>query len=102
MADQRHSTGEILGDALALTSGGHLLLGLEYTVDVEVTVEMIARAIVAALEDGSDVFIGVALAGRDRPLAAELIANAAADVAGQVGGERRRRASVRKSGKRDS
>jgi hypothetical protein len=96
MADQRHSTGEILDDAFAVTSGGQLILGLEYTTLGDVTVETITRAIVAALEDGSDVFIGVALAGRDRRLAAELIANAAADVAGQVGGERRGRRNRRR------
>ncbi|MFI5298700.1 MAG: hypothetical protein ACHREM_11430 [Polyangiales bacterium] len=95
MTDRPRPAGEILDSALALTSDGVLLIGLEYATVGDVTVEVVARAIVEALDEGSDVLVGVALAGRDRRLAAELIANAAADVAGQVGGDRRRRRASR-------
>lgn len=61
-----------------------------------------ARALRHARELGTEAFVGVRVVGRDRTLLLRRLANGAADAAGHVVGQRRRRDRDRKSANRVS
>jgi hypothetical protein len=93
----------LLDVAMALAIDGTLFLNAAHIFHVEgdgpAAVGLLLREMLGC---GAPVFIGIPLSGHDRVEALRRLANGAADAAGHVVGQRRRRESVRKSGRRDS
>src|SRR5438552_1235876 len=99
LAERRHRAAPKLHDAaLALAVDGTVLLNVVHAADVDLhRTDTVAHLLRCALEEADDVFIGVPLRGLDRAEALRRLANGAADAAGHVVGQRRRRVRERKS-----
>jgi hypothetical protein len=103
MPDRRRTPRRLHDAALALAVDGTLLLNAAHAFAIERhqpdAAELLLRQVLAS---GVAVFIGVPLQGRDRTEALRRLANGAADAAGHIVGQRRRRVRDRKSGRRES
>ncbi len=103
MVEHRRSGPRLLDAPIVFAVDGTVLLNVTHAADVELhRSDTVARLIEYATNQGEEVFIGVPLHGRDRAEALRRVANGAADSAGHVVGQRRRRERVRRRGRSDS